>query len=86
MSNKPKHPKMMNTIFRSTIMADKLKDLGFVYKMNIWRRDNLSIQFYKYCWKCSVPGSKEFDIIYMDELYPLFWELTGKVLPNIERD
>lgn len=77
---------MMNTIFRPTIMADKLKYLGFTYKMKIWSKDGFSIQFYRYCWKCSAKGYKERDIIYMDELYPAFWEMTGKVLPKLETD
>lgn len=84
--NKPEKPKkMMNTVFRPTIMADKLKDLGFTYKMNVWRKGEFSIAFYKHLWKASVAGShKEYDVIYMDQLYPLYWELTGKVLPKIQ--
>lgn len=77
----------MNTIFRPTIMADKLKKLGFTYKMNVWRKDNFSIAFYKHLWKVSMAGTKlEYDVIYMDELYPLYWKLTGKVLPRIQGD
>lgn len=86
--NKPEKPKkMMNTVFRPTIMADKLKGLGFTYKMNVWRKGEFSIAFYKHLWKASVAGShKEYDVIYMDQLYPLYWELTGKVLPRVQKD
>lgn len=79
-----KHKKMMNTIFEDTIMMDKLKDLGFKYNMGIWHRNGFSLQFYRYCWKCSVVGMPEFELIYMKDLYLKFWELTGKVLPPLK--
>lgn len=74
---------MMNTIFEETIMADKLKDLGFKYNRGIWQKDGFSMQFYRYCWKCSSAGHPEKEAIYMKDLYPLFWEYTGKVLPPL---
>lgn len=74
----------MNTVFADTIMADRLKDLGFVYHVGIWRKGGFSIQFYRYCWKCSAVGYKETEIIYMKDLYEKFWEFTGKVLPPLK--
>jgi len=84
---KAKHKKMMNTVFRRTIMESKLKRLGFTYKMRIWSLGTFTITFYKYCWKCSVPGMKDsIEVVYMDQLYEKYWELTGLVLPKIQLD
>lgn len=69
---------------KEQIVESKLKELGFTYKMKIWRKDNFSIQFFRYVWKCSVAGSEERELIYMDDLYKTFWELTGKVLPRLD--
>jgi len=73
-------------IFKSEVTVDRLKKLGFTYRLSIWQKGNFSIQFYKYLWKCSVPGSDEFDLIYMKDLYDKYWELTGQVLPKVQDD